>query len=81
MARISTDDGKSINCKEKLSEIMEKMNGIRLPEEMYTWPREPFIEVVQIGGDFTEDDMGELSFNEWQKPSVVFVRHITRILE
>ena len=81
MARISTDDGKSISCKESLSEVMKKIEELRPHSGTYVWQNEPQIALTQIGGDFTEDDMGELSFNEWQKPTVVFIKHITRILE
>ena len=81
MARISTDDGKSINCKETLWEVVGKIEELKPHNGAYVWQTEPQIELTQIGGDFTEDDGGELSFNEWQKPVVVFVKHITRILE
>ena len=80
MVRISTDDGKSINCKGELGDILRQIEELSPANTNYVWHLNPFITLTQVGMDFEEDDEGRLSINDWEKPAVVFVKHITRIV-
>ena len=79
MAKISTDDGRSINCVEGYEAIM----GAITNASMNTYQGVAFkpILVTQKGMEFREDDDGAMYVEDWEKPCYVFIGHIVRILE